>query len=304
MVNFAIMSTSFFEEIKRQYKSGSALMKLIFINVGVFLLVHLVGLLLWLFGIANGTELMVYWLALPADLSNLIVKPWTLISYMFLHEGLMHLLFNMIMLYFGGQIFLQFLNEKRLVGVYILGGLAGGLLYILSFNLFPVFLPYLSASLALGASASVMAVLIAVAAYVPNYVVRLLFLGDVKLKYIAMVYVVMDIISIRQGNSGGHIAHLGGALLGYLFAKQLQSGRDITSGLARWLDYFKSIFSSKSKMKVVYKKQGKTRNDYDFNAQKKVNQERIDQILDKISKSGYDSLTGEEKAILFDQSKR
>lgn len=304
MVNFAIMSTPLFEEIKSQYKSGSALMKLIFINVGVFLLVHLVGLLLWLFGIANGTELMVYWLALPADFSNLIFKPWSLISYMFLHEGLMHLLFNMVMLYFGGQIFLQFLNEKRLVGVYILGGLAGGLLYILSFNLFPVFSPYLSASLALGASASVMAILIAVASYVPNYVVRLLFLGDVKLKYIAMVYVVMDIISIRQGNSGGHIAHLGGALLGYLFAKQLQSGRDITFGLARWLDYFKSIFSSKSNMKVVYKKQGKTRNDYDFNAQKKVNQERIDQILDKISKSGYDSLTGEEKAILFDQSKK
>ncbi len=298
------MSTPFFEEIKRQYKSGSALMKLIFINVGVFLLVHLVGLLLWLFGIANGTELMVYWLALPADLANLIVKPWTLISYMFLHEGLMHLLFNMVMLYFGGQIFLQFLNEKRLVGVYVLGGLAGGLLYILSFNLFPVFSPYLSASLALGASASVMEVLIDVAAYVPNYVVRLLFLGDVKLKYIALVYVVMDVISIRQGNSGGHIAHLGGALLGYLFAKQIQSGRDITSGLNRWLDYIKSIFSTKTKMKVVYNKSGKSRNDYDFNAQKKVNQERIDQILDKISKSGYDSLTGEEKAILFDQSKK
>ncbi|MCB0409525.1 MAG: rhomboid family intramembrane serine protease [Flavobacteriales bacterium] len=279
-------------------------MKLIFINVGVFLLVHLVGLLLWLFGIANGTELMVYWLALPADLSNLIVKPWTLISYMFLHEGLMHLLFNMIMLYFGGQIFLQFLNEKRLVGVYVLGGLAGGLLYILSFNLFPVFSPYLSASLALGASASVMAVLISISTYVPNFVVRLIFIGDLKLKYIGLISLVMFVLLGFQSNPGGNLAHLGGALLGYLFAKQLQSGRDMTSGISRWLGYFKSIFSSKSNMKVVYKKQGKTRNDYDFNTQKKANQERIDQILDKISKSGYDSLTGEEKAILFDQSKK
>ena len=298
------MASPLIEEIKRQYRSGSGLIKLIFVNIGVFLLIHLVGLLCWLFGIANGTDLMVYWLALPADLGNLMVKPWTLISYMFLHESLMHILFNMVMLFFGGQIFLQFLNEKKLVGVYVLGGLAGGLLYVLSFNIFPVFSPYLPASLALGASASVMAILIAAATYVPNFVVRLLFLGNVKLKYIAIAYVVLDLISIRQGNSGGHIAHLGGALLGYLFAKQLQSGKDMTRGVNRFLDYLKAAFSSKRKMKVVYKNPGKTKDDYDYNAQKKANQERVDAILDKIAKSGYDSLTGEEKAILFDQSKK
>lgn len=279
-------------------------MKLIFVNVGVFLLVHLVGLIFWLFSIANGSDLLVYWTALPADLSNLIVKPWSLITYMFLHESLMHILMNMLVLYFGGQLFVHFLNPKKLVGVYLLGGLSGGLLYILFFNLFPVFENLLSSSLALGASASVMAVLVAVATYVPNYVVRLVFLGNVKLKYIALVYVLLDIISIRQGNSGGHIAHIGGALLGFLFAKQLLAGKDITSGITQWLAYFQSFFSPKKKMKVVYKKQGKSKSDYDFNAQKNVNQQKIDAILDKISKSGYDSLTGEEKAILFDQSKK
>jgi rhomboid family protein len=298
------MKNPFIEDIKRQYKSGSALIKLIFINVAMFLLVHIVGLFLWFFGISNGSELMVYWLALPADFSNLITKPWSLISYMFLHESLMHILMNMLVLYFGGQIFLQFLNQKKLVGVYLLGGLAGGLLYILAFNIFPVFENVLMGSLALGASASVMAVLVAAATYVPNFVVRLVFLGNVKLKYVALVYVVLDIISIRQGNAGGHIAHIGGALLGFLFVKQLQSGKDITVFVTQLLDYLKALFSYKPKMKVVYKNPGKTKTDYDYNAQKKANQQKIDAILDKIAKSGYDSLTGEEKAILFDASNK
>lgn len=298
------MKNPFIEDIKRQYKSGSALIKLIFINVAMFLLVHIVGLFLWLFGISNGSELMVYWLALPADFSNLITKPWSLISYMFLHESLMHILMNMLVLYFGGQIFLQFLNQKKLVGVYLLGGLAGGLLYILAFNIFPVFENVLMGSLALGASASVMAVLVAAATYVPNFVVRLVFLGNVKLKYVALVYVVLDIISIRQGNSGGHIAHIGGALLGFLFAKQLQTGKDITLFINQLLAYFKTMFATKRKMKVVYKNPGKTKTDYDYNAQKKANQQKVDAILDKIAKSGYDSLTGEEKAILFDASNK
>jgi len=298
------MANPFIEDIKKQYKSGSVLIKLIFVNITMFLLVHIIGLLLWLFGISNGSELMVYWLALPADLSNLIVKPWTLISYMFLHESLMHILMNMLVLYFGAQIFLQFLNGKKLLGVYLWGGLGGGLLYILAFNIFPVFGPYVPHSLALGASASVMAVLVAAATYVPNFVVRLMFLGNVKMKYIALAYVVLDIISIRQGNSGGHIAHLGGALIGFMFAKQLLKGKDLTIGLNRFLDYLKSAFSSQRKMKVVYKNPRKTKTDYDYNTQKKANQEKVDAILDKIAKSGYDSLTGEEKAILFDASKK
>lgn len=299
------MSTNpFIQDFKNQFKSGSALIKLIFINVAVFLLVHIIGLFLWFFNIQNGAELLVSWLALPAGVIQILYKPWTIISYMFLHEQFFHIFMNMLILYFGGQIFLQFLNQKKLVSTYLLGGLSGGLLYILAFNLFPVFTPIKNMSIALGASASVMAVLIAAATYVPNFVVRLIFLGNVKLKYIALVYIILDIVSIPKGNAGGHIAHIGGALFGFIYIQQLKKGSDFTVGFNRFLDMLKSLFKPKKKMKVVYKNKSKTRNDYEYNAKKKANQQKIDAILDKISKSGYDSLSKEEKAILFEQSKK
>lgn len=292
------------DDLKQQYKTGTALIKFIFINVAVFVLVHIIGLLIYFFTGVPGSSMVASWLALPADIGQLILKPWSIITYMFLHEGFLHIAFNMLILYFGGQIFLQFLDAKKLIGTYILGGISGGLLYILTFNIFPVFSGIVSGALALGASASVMAVLIAIAAYVPNYTVRLLFLGNVKLKYIALFYVIMDIISIPQGNSGGHIAHLGGAFFGFYFVYRLRSGKDITVGVNRLLNYIAHLFSSKRKMKVVYKNPGKTKSDVAYNAQKAANQQKIDAILDKISKSGYDSLTKEEKAILFDASKK
>jgi len=298
------MSNPFINDIKSQYKNGSALIKLIFINVAVFIALHMMGLLLWLLTISGGTQLIVSWLALPSDLIKLAVQPWTIISYMFLHEGLMHILFNMIVLYFGGRIFLNFLSEKKLVVTYLLGGVAGGLLYILAFNLLPVFSNISSNSIALGASASVMAILIATATYVPNFVVQLMFLGNVKLKYIAIVYVVLDLISIPQSNAGGHIAHLGGALFGFIYIQQLKKGKDFTLGFGRFLDYLKALFLTRKKMKVVYKNPGKTKSNYEYNQQKKANQQKVDAILDKISKSGYDSLTAEEKAILFDASNK
>ena len=299
------MSTNpFIQDLKNQYKNGSALIKLIFVNVAVFLLVHIIGLFLWFFNIQHGAELIVSWLALPAGVTQILYKPWTIISYMFLHEQFFHIFMNMLILYFGGQIFLQFLNQKKLVSTYLLGGLSGGLLYILAFNLFPVFTPIKGVSIALGASASVMAVLIAAATYVPNFVVRLIFIGNVKLKYIALFYIVLDVISIPKGNAGGHIAHIGGALFGFLYIQQLKKGNDFASGFSKLLDYLKALFKPQKKMKVVYKKGSKTRNDYEYNAQKNANQAKIDAILDKISKSGYDSLTAQEKAILFEQSKK
>ncbi len=298
------MSNPFIDDIKKQYKNGSALIKLIGVNVAIFLGVHLLGLLLWFFNIQNGASIVISWLALPADVSLLIYKPWTIITYMFLHEQLMHIFINLLVLYFGGQIFTQFLSQKKLVVTYLLGGLAGGLVYILAFNLFPVFKGVAPLAIALGASASVMAILVAAATYVPNFVVRLMFFGNVKFKYIAIVYVVLDLISIPQSNAGGHLAHLGGALFGFLYIQQLKKGKDFTLGFSHFLDYLKTFFKPKKKMKVVYKKQGKTKSDYDYNAQKQANQKKIDQILDKIAKSGYDSLSAEEKAILFDASKK
>ena len=295
---------SIIDDLKHQYKTGTALIKFIFINVAVFILVHLIGLLIFFFTGVSGSSMVAYWLALPADFGQLILKPWSIITYMFLHEGFLHIAFNMLILYFGGQIFLQFLNAKKLIGTYILGGISGGLLFILTFNIFPVFNEIVSGALALGASASVMAVLIAIAAYVPNYTVKLMLLGNVKLKYIALFYVIMDIISIPQGNAGGHIAHLGGAFFGFYFIYRLRNGKDITVGVNRLLNYIAHLFSSKRKMKVVYKNPGKTKSDVAYNAQKAANQQKIDAILDKISKSGYDSLSKEEKAILFDASKK
>ena len=271
------------DDLKHQYKTGTALIKFIFINVAVFILVHLIGLLIFFFTGVSGSSMVAYWLALPADFGQLILKPWSIITYMFLHEGFLHIAFNMLILYFGGQIFLQFLDAKKLIGTYILGGISGGLLFILTFNIFPVFNEIVSGALALGASASVMAVLIAIAAYVPNYSIRLMLLGNVKLKYIALFYVIMDIISIPQGNAGGHIAHLGGAFFGLYFVYRLRNGKDITIGVNRLLNYIAHLFSSKRKMKVVYKNPGKTKSDVAYNAQKAANQQKIDAILDKIS---------------------
>ena len=295
---------SIIDDLKHQYKTGTTLVKFIFINVAVFVLVHIIGLIIYFFTGVPSSELVAYWLSLPADLEQLLYRPWTIITYMFLHTGFIHLAFNMLILYFGGQIFLQFLDSKKLLGTYLLGGIAGGILYILSFNLFPVFTPIVKGALALGASASVMAVLIAIAAYVPNFSVRLVLIGEVKLKYIALFYIVMDIISIPNGNAGGHLAHLGGAFFGFYFAYQLRKGKDITVGINRVLNYLSALFSGKRKMKVVYKKPGKTKSDMEYNAQKKANQEKIDEILDKISKSGYDSLSKDEKAILFDAGRK
>ena len=298
------MNNPFIQDLKNQYKNGSILIKLIFINVAVFLLVNVIGSLLYLFNISNGVAIFISWFALPADLSELVVKPWTLLSYMFLHQGLFHMLMNMMVLYFGSQIFNQFLNEKKLLNVYLLGGLSGGLLYVMAFNLFPVFEANVTNSVALGASAAVMAVLIAAATYVPNFVVRLMFIGNVKLKYIAMGYLVLDVVRIQSSNSGGHIAHIGGAIFGFFFIQQLKKGNDFTLGFSRFLNYLKAMFQPQKKMKVVYKKQGKTKSNTAYNSQKVDNQKKVDLILDKISKSGYDSLSAEEKAILFDASKK
>jgi membrane associated rhomboid family serine protease len=298
------MNNPFIQDIKNQYKNGSILIKLIFINVAVFLGLHVIGNLLWLFNISNGVALIVSWLALPSNISDLVFKPWTLVTYMFLHRDLFHMLMNMFILYFGSQIFNQFLNEKKLLNVYLLGGLAGGLLYVLAFNLFPVFEANVSRSIALGASASVMAILIAAASYVPNFVVRLMFLGNVKLKYIAMGYLLLDIVRIQGSNSGGHIAHIGGAIFGFFFIQQFKKGNDFTLGFTQFLAYLSSLFKPRKNMKVVYKKQGKTKSNKDYNTQKVHNQKKVDSILDKISKSGYDSLSADEKAILFDASNK
>ena len=285
------------DEIKQSFKTGSVLTKLIYVNLAVFVAVKLIQVLLFLFSL-GGPEgyFIVQWLAVPADISELLTRPWTIFTYMFLHIGFLHILFNILWLYWFGRIFLEYLDEKKLLGVYILGGFAGAALYIFSFNLFPAFSQLVPVSRALGASAAVLAVVISISVYVPNYTINLMFIGPVRLKYIAAFMIILDVISIAGSNAGGHIAHLGGALFGWFFIRQYRTGKDITKGINIFIQKVSSWFKPGRKLKVEYKK---TPSDYDYNKQKAARQELINEILDKISKSGYDSLSKEEKEILF-----
>jgi len=291
--------SSVFEDIKNNFKGVNSLTKLIYINVGVFLIASVLRVLSFLF-MVNGWEFLSYF-TLPASIPLLIKKPWSIISYMFLHQSFIHLLFNMLWLYFGGQIFLSFFDNKKLISTYVLGGISGAVLFIFSFNLFPVFATALPNAVALGASASVLAIIMAIATKSPNYSIRLLLIGNIKLKHIAIVSIVLDIMSIPQGNAGGHIAHLGGAFFGYLYVKQLNSGNDIANSFNKIMDNLNSYLKKDPKLKKAYSRK---KSDQDYRKEKVQNQAKIDNILDKIAKSGYEGLTKEEKDILFKASKK
>lgn len=290
---------SVIDEIKSSFKGGSALIKLLYINIAVFLAVKIIGVIFFLLSVSP-TFSLVNWLAVPADFHNLLFKPWTIVTYMFLHQEFLHILFNMLWLYWFGQIFLSYFDDKKLLSVYLIGGLAGAFLYILSYNIFPVFSQTLPISYALGASAAVIAIVIATSVYAPNHTIHLMFFGPVQLKYIAIITIIIDIMSIASSNSGGHIAHLGGALFGYLYIVQLRKGRNITRGFDHFMDKIFSIFKPRPKIKVSYKRpMSDIERDIEYNKSKVEMQKKIDEILDKIARSGYDSLSKKEKEILF-----
>ena len=291
--------SSIIEDIKKNFSSGNALTKLIYINVGVFLLVQLLYVFSFLFSLP--LLAIIDYFSLPANTLLLTKKPWSIITYMFLHKGFIHLLFNILWLYFGGQIFLSFFDNKKLTSTYVLGGISGAMLFIISFNVFPVFENALPNAMALGASASVLAIIMAIATKSPNYIIRLFLVGNVKLKYIAFFSIALDILSIPQGNAGGHIAHLGGAFFGYLYVKQLNGGNDMASGFNKIMDYLSSILRDTPKLKKTYSRK---KSDQDFKKEKVQEQAKIDKILDKIAKSGYEGLTKQEKDILFKASKK
>lgn len=289
------MNNSFLGQLKHNFTSGNILTRLIIVNTAVFLIINLFYVLGFLMQISSIDP--VTWLAVPASPSFLITKPWTIITYMFTHEQFFHILFNMLTLYFAGLLFSEYLGSGRVLAVYFGGGIAGAILYILSYNIFPVFAPGLHLSVALGASASVMAILVAITTYIPDFTVNLLLFGPVRLKYITIIYVVLDFLNIRSSNAGGHIAHIGGALFGFLFVISLRKGTDWSKGFNRFFDFFAKLFQRRSHLKVAYKK--KRVSDEDYNTTRASKQKRIDEILDKISKSGYESLTKEEKETLF-----
>jgi len=269
------------------------------------MIVKLSGLFFWLFQSDYGkaSNPLVNFLAIPAETDLILTRPWSIITYMFLHEGFFHILFNMIVLYFSGKIFLDYLRKSRLISVYLLGGISGALAFILAYNTFPVFEVSRSMAIALGASASVLAILAAVTAFVPNYTVFLLFFGKIKLKYLALIFFIIDILSIQGDNPGGHIAHLGGFIYGFLSTYLLKSGYIHPQSLSfNWLiNYFRGY---RGPRKSYNSDKRRPVSDDDFNTQRRENQARIDAILDKISVSGYSSLSKEEKEFLFKSSKK
>ena len=294
-------------DLKEAFRKGNIYIQLIFINVAIFVVGTLISVSFQLFN-QSITDIFDLF-ALPASFTRFFDQPWSIFTYMFMHAGFMHILFNMLWLYWFGSLFLHFFSAKHLRGLYILGGICGGLFYMAAYNIFPYFSETLDIATLVGASASVLAIVAATAYREPNYRIPLFLFGAVRLKYLALVVIGTDLLFITSSNAGGHIAHLGGALAGLLFASCLSKGWDLTSWINKILDTFTSLFqkktwSRKPKMKVHYGSNASREKEYDYNARKKAQSDEVDRILEKLKKSGYESLTTEEKKSLFDASKK
>lgn len=296
-----MLTNSIIGDIKHNFRYGNMVTRLIFVNFAVFLFFGFFNLLSFFGQSYAWYEILLQKLEVPASASVLLHQPWSVFTYMFLHEGFWHILFNMLWLYWFGEIFVLYLNDKKVLPVYILGGLTGALIYILSFNFIPVFKPLTGASFMLGASASIFAIVFAAATINPNHIVNLILIGPVRLVYVAIIPLLIDVLNIPNGNAGGYIAHVGGALSGILYIKALQNGTDLAAPFIRLFDMIANLFRPKQGVRVSYK------NVATPNAPKnrsKNEQEKVDEILDKIARSGYDSLTKEEKDFLFNYSKK
>lgn len=294
-------------EIKRFFNSGSVLSILILINISVWILTKVVFVLFFLYNHPDVTfseNWILHYFALPANPVALLSRPWTLISYMFLHIDFFHILFNMLWLFWFGRIFMEYLTSRQLLFTYLAGGLAGGFLYLIAYNLFPVFHNTFETSVALGASASVMAIVTAISFFVPNYSIQLLFIGRIRILYLALILFFFDLIAIPDGNAGGHIAHIGGALLGYLISLWWRKTKySYSTGVfTSFFRSFKQLFNPRLKVSSSHSYSARPKTDEDYNAEKNSRQKRIDIILEKISRGGYDSLTKEEKDFLFRSS--
>jgi len=271
--------------------------KLIVVNVALFIITRLVAVL---FG--TSVDALVHWFELPKDFGTFITQPWSIVTYAFFHGNLGHIFFNMIMLYFTGRIFMNLFGERKFINVYFLGAIFGGLIFMLSYNIFPA-LTGLNNSL-IGASAAVMAVLIFVCTYTPNQEVRVIFF-NIKLWHLGVTFIVIDLVFIGgNSNIGGRLSHLGGAFIGYLYASQLTKGRDIGAGFSKMLDSIQNLFTKEKKapLKTVYRKPSSNLKTVAA-SDKEKHQRQIDIILDKISKSGYESLSKAEKDFLFKAGK-
>jgi membrane associated rhomboid family serine protease len=289
-----------FTDLKHSFHQGNVLTRLICINVAVFIIIRLWDVCFLLFNMRE-ISLLPY-LQMPASPASLLYKPWTLLTYMFTHFDFLHILFNMLWLYWFGRIFLQFFSLRQLGGLYLFGGIAGGLLFMMAYNVFPYFRDVAAGSALMGASASVMAIVFAVSFYRKDYCITLFLLGRIRLIYLALGVFLFDLLAVGSDNAGGHIAHIGGALPGIWFAARIARGKDLTGPLNRLIDAVANLGKrKKSKLHVSYKR-NETR--YEYNARRQAMNNEIDAILDKIKRSGYAGLSSEEKKKLFDASKR
>ncbi|UII27425.1 rhomboid family intramembrane serine protease [Fulvivirga maritima] len=299
----------FLDEFKNAFnRPNYSHVQLIIINVVMFVLI---GLLNVIMNLAQTHVELISFIALPANVDVFITRPWTILTYMFTHVGIWHILMNMLILYWFGRILINFLGSDKLIASYVLGGLGGGVLYMLAYNLIPYFAQAVNVSILFGASAGVLAVVAAAATLVPNYTVALLFIGPVKIKYIALFYVVLSFLQSTGSNAGGEIAHLGGALVGFIYIKQIQKGTDLGNWVIRIMYFFKRLFTSSPNIKVSYKRTKQSRKSKAHTStasspvhSKKSDQAEIDAILDKISEKGYESLSKEEKQKLFNASNK
>lgn len=287
---------SIIEDLKMQYRIGGIANKLIYWNVGVFL-VSLVFFYQFKLGIFSYP----HWLALSSVPSEWIIFPWTLFTYAFLHSGILHLFFNMMILHFASRLFLIFFTQKQYIGLYFLGAIFSGIVFALSsfflgFNFIIV-----------GASAAIMSILVAATTYQPLMDLRIPLIGNVKLWHITGVILLLDLMYIGIENTGGHISHLAGAFFGFLYIKMLQNGTDLSKIISSVIDFFANLFKPKkaTPFKKVHKnyKPEPTKPTVSRVVTKDKTQQQIDEILDKISQSGYDSLTKEEKEFLFKAGK-
>ena len=284
-------------EIKQSFKKGSVLTRIVYVNLGVFLFIKLAGVV---FMLINKSFSLSYWLALSSDMNALLHRPYTFITYMFLHENFIHILFNLLGLYWFGKMLLYHFESDKLLGLYLFGGISGGVLYVIAYNFLPVFASV--DGMLIGASASVYAILVALAVYNPNREIHLFFIGKFALKYVAAFYILLSVLSISSTNPGGNIAHLGGALWGWFYISRLRRGKNTGFEVIKFLNSIPDRFKLKPKMKVTYKQP--PRDDYEYNRNKNLQQEEINRILDKISQSGYENLSKQEKELLFSQGKK
>ena len=296
---------SIYRDIKDAVASGDPVNVIIFINVCVFLLINLFKVVDAF--VANGEIYftLMEQLLLRDDLHSFLTHPWTLFTHMFAHEGVFHILFNMLYLYWFGRILQEFSGNKHIWPLYILGGLSGAALLLLVYNIFPGLQSSIPVVKALGASAAVNAIVIATATLMPDYSIRLTFIGDVKLKWIAAFVVLFNFLGLTGSNPIGALGHLGGALFGFIYIRQLRVGNNIGEAFYRVIYFFRRIFQKvvpSKRPQVIYKKPEAKRGDHKVYKPTEDKQAKIDAILDKISQAGYDSLTRDEKAFLFRNS--